>query len=170
VAIEVDDLAEASTKDLDTLTEHGATILDDLRRVSSYWPTQHPRGQVHILVWNTHNKQEFPSWVSFTPISSNKTQTILDKAIPDIKREIGRYLGEDIQLPLLGLQEDWPVEMQEHVSSLKIPKISQTSHDPCLLLHDIGEAPLDSDREERIEDLFVPGPATAYAQHSNSKV
>jgi hypothetical protein len=162
VAIEADDLAEPSTRDFRALTENDATRLDDLKQVSSYWPTEPPRGQIHILVWNAH-KRKPSSWFFFLPISSEETQTILDKAIPDIKKEIDRYLGEDIQLPLWEL-EDWPVEIQEHVSSLKIPKISQTSHDPCLILHDLGETPLDPDREKRIEELFAPEPGTSYVQ------
>jgi hypothetical protein len=162
VAIDVDDLAEASTLDLDSLTEIDAREIINPRRVSYYWSSKPPRDQVHILVCK--KEQEPFSWLSFTPIPSKNMETIVDKSIPSIRKEMERYLGEDVQLPLWELQEDWPVDIREHVSSLKIPKISQSSHDPCLLLHGLGETPLDPDREKVIEKLLHPWVKKAYVQ------
>jgi hypothetical protein len=162
VAIDVVDFAEASTLDLDSLTEIDATELHNLRRVSYYWSSKPPRHHVHILVCK--QEQEPFSWLSFTQLPSKIMQNIVDKSIPNIRKEMERYLGGDIQLPLWELKEDWPVDIREHIASLKIPKISQMSHDPCLLLHGLGETPLDPDREKVIEKLFDPWPETAYVQ------
>jgi hypothetical protein len=159
-----DDLAEASTLDLDSLTEIDATGLHSLRPVSYYWSSEPPRHQVHILVCK--EEQEPFSWLSFTPIPPKDMKTIVDKSIPNIRKEMERYLGEDVQLPLWELQEDWPVDIREHVSSLKIPKISQKSPNPCLLLHGLGETPLDPDREKVIEKLFNQWPQTTYVQQT----
>jgi hypothetical protein len=162
VAIDRDDLAEASTLDLDSLTEIDTTGLHSLRPVSYYWPSTPPCHQVHILVCK--EEQEPFSWLSFTPIPSKNMRIIVDNSIPSIRKEMERYLGEDVQLPLWELQEDWPVDIREHVSSLKIPKISQRSHDPCLLLHGLAETPLEPDREQVIEKLFNPWAKKAYVQ------
>jgi hypothetical protein len=79
-----------------------------------------------------------------------------------IERDIYAYLSEDKHLPTWTC-DHFPADLSAHLASLKIPTFGVKEF-PCLLLHDLGRPSYDSQLQDRVQRLFVPG-RTTYAGH-----
>jgi hypothetical protein len=84
---------------------------------------------------------------------------------PELKAALSMYIEKDTRLPIWQPQSGSD-EIRSHISGLQIPKLSDSSPFPSLLMHGLGQPSHDTQPLERVNKLFRAGSRHKYVKTS----